>query len=47
MANENMALRFENRDFSERVDSLRLELSVKEAQWCEEEEKLKNKVTHL
>ena len=41
---DNAALMVENSDLKERVSSLVSELSVKEAQWCEEEEKLKLKV---
>lgn len=41
---DNAALLVENSDLKERVTSLVTELSVKEAKWCEEEEKLKLKV---
>ena len=41
---DNAALMVEHSDLKERVSSLVSELSVKEAQWCEEEEKLKLKV---
>ncbi|XP_041373339.1 A-kinase anchor protein 9-like [Gigantopelta aegis] len=44
LTNENLALRIENSQLSDQVDSLRLELSVKEAHWCETEEKLANKL---
>ncbi|XP_046570978.1 uncharacterized protein LOC124279216 [Haliotis rubra] len=38
---ENAALRVENQELRERVDTLATELSVKEAGWCDREEKLK------
>lgn len=38
------ALQVENSDLMERVNSLSLELSVKEAKWCEKEEQYKLKV---
>ena len=44
---DNAALLVENNDLKERVSSLVTELSLKEAKWCEEEEKLKLKVCYL
>lgn len=41
---DNAALLVENNDLKERVSSLVTELSLKEAKWCEEEEKLKLKI---
>lgn len=38
------ALMLENSDLKEKVNSLHLELSVKEAKWCEKEEQYKMKV---
>lgn len=37
-------LRMENQDLRERVEGLMMELSVKEAEWCETEEALNLKV---
>ena len=44
---DNGALMVENNDLKERVSSLVTELSVKEAQWCETEEKFKLKVCFM
>ena len=41
---DNAALLIENNDLKERVTSLVTELSMKEARWCETEEKLNLKV---
>ncbi|XP_071095300.1 uncharacterized protein [Haliotis cracherodii] len=38
---ENAALRVESQQLKERVDTLATDLSIKEAGWCEKEEKLK------
>lgn len=38
------ALMLENKDLNDRVNSLHLELSVKEAKWCEKEEQYKLKL---
>lgn len=41
---DNTALLMENSDLKDRVNSLVTELSIKEATWCENEEKLKIEV---
>ncbi|XP_035828236.1 centrosomal protein of 290 kDa [Aplysia californica] len=41
LENDNAALMAQNRELRERVDSLLADLSVKEATWCEMEEKFK------
>ncbi|XP_076457652.1 uncharacterized protein LOC143291594 isoform X2 [Babylonia areolata] len=44
LENESVALLAENRELTGRVDALVLELSVKEAKWCETEEQLNLKL---
>lgn len=44
---DNGALMIENTDLKDRVTSLVTELSVKEAKWCEMEEKMKIEVSCL
>ena len=44
---DNAAVMIENNDLKERVTSLVSELSMKEAQWCETEEKLNLKVCFI
>lgn len=44
LENDNAALHAQNREMWERVDGLRAELSIKEATWCEMEEKFKLEV---
>ena len=44
---DNAALKMENSDLRERVNTLITELSIKEAKWCEAEEQYKLKVCNL
>ena len=44
---DNSALQMENRDVKDRVNALCLELSVKEAKWCEKEEQYSLKVGYI
>lgn len=44
MCSENSALALENSELQERVVRLTMDLSIKEASWCEQEEKLNLKV---
>lgn len=44
MASDKLALRIENEELNERVSSLIQDLSVKEATWCETEERLNLKL---
>ena len=42
-----MVLRVDNQELRERVEGLMLDLSIKEAKWCETEESLKIKVNAM
>ena len=46
LGSENLALNVDNEELRERVEGLYRELSIKEAQWCESEEKYKLKVSN-
>ena len=47
LESDNAALLVENEDLRDRTKSLLQELSVKEAEWCEMEEKLTLKVSFI
>ena len=42
----NTAMLIENSELKDRVENLTKQLSVKEAEWCDNEEKLKQKVKY-
>ena len=42
---DNAALRIENQERSSRVESLVMDLSIKEATWCQAEERAKQEVS--
>ena len=47
LENENVALMGESRELRARVDALVMDLSIKEAKWCETEEALKMKASEM